>query len=1491
VFAHDVNGSCMFFANNNSWFIGERDKMEEGKPHGYFCAHSPEIYPQTIAGVWRVWDGQQWVGRPELTIASFSQAEFSRRRALQAGKEARQRARVLAAAVEVVELHGRCQHKAVFLGVYRIQRELFIHGRPVYRHDGSPSFMFYASNGSWFIGERDKMERGKPHGFLCAADSATQPNKIRTTWKEWDGEKWRAVSIVHEPAAVELHCGVYCADHSGVGTGGGVRLSGAGISGGGLGGGGGARGDGGDGGGKEGAGGEGSEEGPALRPFAGVYSRQVEGQQQQQQQQADDQLLSHSSSSSSDEDGSGDEGGSGDQTISDESGGGRDQEDRLARAAAGHRSRYVHVGGKFALQYFKGGLAGGGGDGEGAGAGIEHKPASAVGGYWAVVGVPAAAAQPTRPEPRGDAEVMQAGAGSGASGPVYMWVADSALCPHCVTATWCEVTLEHHGSDGSASDGMSDAAGPPPEGLLGAGGSSVAVLIEPLKQVWQLWESKSIAHKITGAAMEVATAAAEAAAAVAPSISASAFAVAGASVLATTDGKDGAGGAIAADPVVTGDANGPIAATVAAAAATATAAAAAVAAVPVVVPRPRLVLHIGGSHDKLDLFAHYLRRYGCALAYAANAQAKLLGASRLVADCRRELPDADIVGCVCTTDDMAHVQDEVAALLGVQARNDPVSSLSRQHKHFMKLAVRRAQLQLMRENSGAGGAAGAGAGAAGAGAAGASASASASAGASRGSSAGGGDDRTGGSDAAPTPMAPRPVPSFRTGDVEAAVRWVAASPSAAGSEDGAHTDADGNGDGGDNADRNGDGLGGLYPVVVKTPMDDSGQGVMRCADEGEVRAAFRELAAAKQRATGVFLPLDGAGGAGGAGGGGADASMEGEEGVEEHDEADECGWRVTRGFLAAGGCSEGFDSPLETTLSEAKRLCAASLRCRGFTFQLVDDAALEAGAGTAVGSVDSGTGSETAADAGAESTMETGEPVRALPPLLPPPLECEPLPPDAKVRVYLKNQFSWRKDPDPVKEESGEKALAPAVPGAPHSEAAKAAAPTASAAAAAAAAVAAKAAASAGKGSDHDVTALAVPGTRWLSYEKLTRTELCARRRAHADSMVLCVEPFLFGEEYVVNTVSHDGEHLVTDVWLSAPKRLLERRQRLVYDRQDLVRASTVPHVCSFARSVLDAVGFANGASHLELVDSAQYGPALIEVNPRCGQYHRAHGIHHELVMAERERERACLEERARSLAQERERGRERKRGRGLEREGEPRRERGRGGGASSGHEDGLSWAEHDSAEEAGDEEDAGAVGAEMEQVLGHALRRAVVGPEAETIPAASVLEATLSSLPPDQFEQLDLLMQMLEGEGAAGSRERTLPQLAELLSSIRRSASTGDHQSALHQLAALPGLPSLPPVAPPADSPAPVPPGLFEPHGLNQLSLLAASLAAPEQLVQWLRQLSAGARHSLQMGEGGGDASDAVESASEACREEDAPFFMVAVFLQCEVRAVHAAR
>jgi hypothetical protein len=161
--------------------------------------------------------------------------------------------------------------------------------------------------------------------------------------------------------------------------------------------------------------------------------------------------------------------------------------------------------------------------------------------------------------------------------------------------------------------------------------------------------------------------------------------------------------------------------------------------------------------------------------------------------------------------------------------------------------------------------------------------------------------------------------------------------------------------------------------------------------------------------------------------------------------------------------------------------------------------------------------------------------------------------------------------------------------------------------------------------------------------------------------------------------------------------------------------------------------------------------------------------------------------------------------------------------------------------------------------------------------------------LPPDQFEQLGLLVQMLEGEGEAGSRERTLPQLAELLSSIRQT--TGDHQSALHQLAALPGLPSRPPVAPPAASPAPVPPGLVEPHGLNQLSLLAASLAAPEQLVQWLRQLSAGARHSLQMGEGGGDASDAVESASEACREEDAPFFMVAVFLQCEVRAVHAAR
>ncbi len=93
------------------------------------------------------------------------------------------------------------------------------------------------------------------------------------------------------------------------------------------------------------------------------------------------------------------------------------------------------------------------------------------------------------------------------------------------------------------------------------------------------------------------------------------------------------------------------------------------------------------------------------------------------------------------------------------------------------------------------------------------------------------------------------------------------------------------------------------------------------------------------------------------------------------------------------------------------------------------------------------------------------------------------------------------------------------------------------------------------------------------------------------------IQEFIGGEEYIVNTVSRDGIHRITDFW--------------VYTKVEIagsivpigVRTVTTPTVgesdlVTYALNVLDAVGLENGPSHIELKMDGK-GPVLIEINAR----------------------------------------------------------------------------------------------------------------------------------------------------------------------------------------------------------------------------------------------------------------------------------------------------
>jgi biotin carboxylase len=94
------------------------------------------------------------------------------------------------------------------------------------------------------------------------------------------------------------------------------------------------------------------------------------------------------------------------------------------------------------------------------------------------------------------------------------------------------------------------------------------------------------------------------------------------------------------------------------------------------------------------------------------------------------------------------------------------------------------------------------------------------------------------------------------------------------------------------------------------------------------------------------------------------------------------------------------------------------------------------------------------------------------------------------------------------------------------------------------------------------------------------------------------VQEFIDGLEHVVDSVSCDGRHYVTNV--SKYKKLRRPDGSIVYDEEIYIHPdeAEVADVVAYGLKVLDALGIVFGAAHMEIMRDAR-GPVLIEVGAR----------------------------------------------------------------------------------------------------------------------------------------------------------------------------------------------------------------------------------------------------------------------------------------------------
>lgn len=112
------------------------------------------------------------------------------------------------------------------------------------------------------------------------------------------------------------------------------------------------------------------------------------------------------------------------------------------------------------------------------------------------------------------------------------------------------------------------------------------------------------------------------------------------------------------------------------------------------------------------------------------------------------------------------------------------------------------------------------------------------------------------------------------------------------------------------------------------------------------------------------------------------------------------------------------------------------------------------------------------------------------------------------------------------------------------------------------------------------------------------RDVLTARDIYDSPNTAALVQSYLPGTEYIVDTVSVDGEPYVCGVW-RYEKRFLESG-RNIYDKDVLVDPAVepVPELVAYVREVLAALGVRHGPAHVEVIVTPD-GPALVEVGAR----------------------------------------------------------------------------------------------------------------------------------------------------------------------------------------------------------------------------------------------------------------------------------------------------
>jgi len=99
----------------------------------------------------------------------------------------------------------------------------------------------------------------------------------------------------------------------------------------------------------------------------------------------------------------------------------------------------------------------------------------------------------------------------------------------------------------------------------------------------------------------------------------------------------------------------------------------------------------------------------------------------------------------------------------------------------------------------------------------------------------------------------------------------------------------------------------------------------------------------------------------------------------------------------------------------------------------------------------------------------------------------------------------------------------------------------------------------------------------------------------------IALQEYLDGDEYIVDTVSYEGKHMLVAMWMYTKCKGMPWDSQAIVPMQNILLASTgekQDQLVDYVFKVLDAVGLRYGPCHTEVMFTKR-GPVLVEVNAR----------------------------------------------------------------------------------------------------------------------------------------------------------------------------------------------------------------------------------------------------------------------------------------------------